>query len=145
MIQKLIFRQPALEDVVEALEREPGRAVRSVKVLPEAERQQVIEEWNETARAFPSDKCVHELFEEQVGKSPEAVAVVFEEQQLTYEELNKRANRLGHYLREKGVKPDGFTVKTVPDRLAKLKADPWAEVAKLRQSISARVRKEIGI
>ena len=55
---------------------------------------------------YPREKCVHELFEEQVRRSPEATAVVFEEEELSYGELNARANRLAHYLRELGVKPD---------------------------------------
>ena len=75
-------------------------------LLTDAERHQVLYEWNETAAEYPQDQCVHELFEEQVGRTPEAVAVVFEEQQLSYGELNRRANQLAHYLRELGVRPD---------------------------------------
>jgi amino acid adenylation domain-containing protein len=71
-----------------------------------AERHRVLYEWNATGSEYPRDKCVHELFEEQVEKSPEAVAVVFEEEELSYGELNARANRLAHYLRELGVRPD---------------------------------------
>ena len=55
---------------------------------------------------YPSGKCVHQLFEEQVAKSPDAVAVVFEDDSLSYAELNRRANQLAHYLRGLGVKPD---------------------------------------
>ena len=56
--------------------------------------------------SIPADKCVHQLFEEQVAKSPDATAVVFEEDALSYAELNRRANQLAHYLRELGVRPD---------------------------------------
>ena len=70
------------------------------------ERNSCCMEWNETEREYPEDKCVHELFEEQVEKTPEAMAVVFEEQELSYGELNRRANQLAHYLRKLGVKPD---------------------------------------
>ena len=63
-------------------------------------------EWNETKRDYPKDKCVHQLFEEQVKRTPEAVAVVFEEQELTYRELNSRANQLAHYLKKLGVGPE---------------------------------------
>ena len=62
--------------------------------------------WNDTKTEFPSDKCVHELFEQQVAKTPDAVAVVFEDRQLSYAELNGQANQLAHYLRGLGVKPD---------------------------------------
>jgi amino acid adenylation domain-containing protein len=76
-------------------------------LLSDEERRQVLEEWNDTETAYPSDKCVHELFEEQVERTPAAVAVVHEERELSYGELNTRANQLAHYLRELGVKPDG--------------------------------------
>ena len=75
-------------------------------MLPEEERQQILVEWNRTDRAYGTDLCVHELFEEQVEKTPDAVAVVLEQDCLSYAELNRRANQLGHYLRELGVKPD---------------------------------------
>jgi len=89
------FMRTALEGLIEALETAPARAVGRVEVLPEAERDRVLYEWNDTAVAYPKEKCIQELFEEQVEKSPEAVAVVYEEEQLTYGELNRRANRLG--------------------------------------------------
>src|SRR5882762_4828612 len=101
------FMRTALEGLIEALETAPARAVGRVEVLPEAERDRVLYEWNDTAVAYPKEKCIQEVFEEQVEKNPEAVAVVYEEEQLTYGELNRRANRLGHYLRELGVRPDG--------------------------------------
>ena len=63
-------------------------------------------EWNATEAEYPRDKCIHELFEEQVEQTPEAVAVVYEEEPLSYGELNARANQLAHYLRELGVGPD---------------------------------------
>ncbi|MGA8529828.1 MAG: amino acid adenylation domain-containing protein, partial [Acidobacteriaceae bacterium] len=96
----------ALESLAEALETAPAKPVRALEVLPESERHRVLYEWNDTAAEYPSDKCVHELFEEQVARTPDAVAVVFEEQELSYAELNRRANQLAHYLRELGVKPD---------------------------------------
>ncbi|NJO94465.1 MAG: AMP-binding protein [Hydrococcus sp. RM1_1_31] len=61
---------------------------------------------NHTKTEYPQDKCIHVLFEEQVEKTPNAVAVVFEEQQLTYQELNERANQLAHYLQTLGVRPE---------------------------------------
>src|SRR4029450_3226371 len=71
-----------------------------------SERHQVVEQWNETSVDYPREKLIHELFEEQVERTPEAVAVVFEDRQLTYAELNKKAKRLAHYLRTLGVGPE---------------------------------------
>ena len=100
------FMRTALESLVDALQTSPATAVRTLDVLPASERDRVLYEWNDTKAEYPSDKCVHELFEEQVLKSPDAVAVVFEDRELSYSELNRRANQLAHYLRELGVKPD---------------------------------------
>jgi len=75
-------------------------------LLTDTERHQLLYEWNDTAVEFPGDKCVHELFEEQVAKTPEAVAVVYEDAEMSYAELNRRANQLAHHLGELGVKPD---------------------------------------
>ena len=55
---------------------------------------------------YPQDKCIHQLFEEQALRTPDSVAVVFEDQQLSYRELNQRANQLAHYLQKRGVGPD---------------------------------------
>src|SRR5947207_8223344 len=96
----------ALESLVSALETTPGAAACALEVLSEEERRRVVYEWNDTRVEYGSEQCIHELFEEQVEKTPEGRAVVFEEACLTYGELNRRANRLGHYLRGLGVKPD---------------------------------------
>ncbi|HEX2091245.1 MAG TPA: AMP-binding protein, partial [Longimicrobiaceae bacterium] len=96
----------ALEGLVAALEEAPGRAVRHIEVLPPAERARVLEEWNATGAPYAGDTCVHELFEGQVRRTPGAVAVVFESRTLTYAQLNARANRLAHELRDRGVGPD---------------------------------------
>ena len=101
------YMRTALESLVEALESEPSRPLRALEVAPEAERRQLLYEWNATQAEYPREKLVHELFEEQVEKTPEAVAVVFEDAILSYGELNRLANRLAHYLRELGVGPDG--------------------------------------
>src|SRR6266702_3514862 len=82
----------------------PGRASMADWSTPP--RSSSPPQWNDTAAEFPSDKCVHQLFEEQAAKAPEATAVVFEDAALTYGELNRRANQLAHYLRELGVRPD---------------------------------------
>jgi len=63
-------------------------------------------EWNDTKVEFPHDRCIHELFEEQAARRPQAVAVTFEDRRLTYGELNRRANQLAHHLRALGVRPE---------------------------------------
>jgi amino acid adenylation domain-containing protein len=83
-----------------------AQAVDRLPILGEREQRQVLYDWNNTEAELGSDKCVHELFEEQVRKTPEAVAVVYQGTAVTYRELNRRANRLAHYLRRMGVKPD---------------------------------------
>jgi amino acid adenylation domain-containing protein len=80
--------------------------VHSLPLLAEAERSRLLVTWNATAAAWPSEKLVHELFEEQVQRTPNAVAVVYQEHSLTYAELNLRANRLSWHLRHGGVCAD---------------------------------------
>ncbi|WP_154585074.1 amino acid adenylation domain-containing protein, partial [Burkholderia pseudomallei] len=75
-------------------------------LLDEAERKQVVSEWNATERDYPIEQCIHQLFEAQVDRKPEAIALTFDGQRLGYAELNARANRLAHYLQERGVGPD---------------------------------------
>ena len=77
----------ALESLADALETSPAKAVSALEVLSAAERQQMLYEWNDTAAEFPSDMCVHQLFEEQVKKTPDAIAVLFEDDPLSYAEL----------------------------------------------------------
>ncbi|WP_407026772.1 amino acid adenylation domain-containing protein [Burkholderia pseudomallei] len=75
-------------------------------LLDEAERKQVVYAWNATERDYPIEQCIHQLFEAQVDRKPEAIALTFDGQRLGYAELNARANRLAHYLQERGVGPD---------------------------------------
>src|SRR5690349_21839980 len=75
-------------------------------LLTGPECQQVLGEWNATRTAYPENSCLHELFEAQAERTPEAIALVFEEQHLTYRELNGRANVLAHYLQRLGVGPE---------------------------------------
>ncbi|MFL5802017.1 MAG: amino acid adenylation domain-containing protein, partial [Roseiflexaceae bacterium] len=100
------FMQTALEGLVEALEQKPKADTRAIKVLPETERRKLLHEWNATHADYPQEKCVHELFERQVEKSPDPIAVTQEEESVSYGELNARANQLAHALRELGVGPD---------------------------------------
>ena len=93
-----------LEEVV----ANPDQRVSEIQFLPEDERRKLLLEWNETQHPATRDICVHDLFEEQVAKTPGALAVEFAGEQLTYAELNERANRLAHYLRRQGVGPETF-------------------------------------
>ncbi|MEH2127084.1 amino acid adenylation domain-containing protein [Nostoc sp.] len=92
--------------LLEAIVANPQQRIDQIPLLTQSEEQQLLIEWNDTQVDYPQDKCIHQLFEEQVERTPNAVAVVFENQQLTYHELNCRANGLAHYLRSLGVKPD---------------------------------------
>ncbi|WP_422824083.1 amino acid adenylation domain-containing protein [Xenorhabdus entomophaga] len=78
----------------------------NLPLLPDIERQQVLVDFNATQAEFPQDTLIHQLFEAQAQRTPDAIAVVFEEQSLSYDELNKRANRLAHHLISLGVRPD---------------------------------------
>ncbi len=92
--------------LLEAVLANPTARLADLPLLTEAERQQVLVEWNATAVEYPRDKCIHDLIEAQVALTPDAVAVVFEDQQLTYDQLNRRANQLAAYLRQAGARPD---------------------------------------
>lgn len=74
--------------------------------LPKEYVRKCLIEWNDTKREFPRNKMIHQLFEEQVEKTPNQVAVIFEGEQLTYSELNTKANQLAHYLCQQGIKPE---------------------------------------
>ncbi len=97
-----------LEDIVE----NPGKAARDIELLSAEEKQQVLVDFNDTAVKYPKDKTIHQLFEEQVEKTPDRVTVIGRRLlgnrgvQLTYGELNRGANQLAHVLRERGVGPD---------------------------------------
>jgi amino acid adenylation domain-containing protein len=95
-----------LRRVLEQMADDDARPVDRLELLPEAERRRVVEEWNAPAPPLSPAACVHALFEAQAGRTPGAVAVVFGDEALTYAELNRRANRLAHHLRARGVGPD---------------------------------------
>jgi amino acid adenylation domain-containing protein len=95
-----------LQTLLKGIVEDPDRYLSELPLLSEAERHQLLFEWNETATEYPRDRCVHELFEEQVERTPDAVALVCGDQRLTYRELNRRANQLAHHLRALGVGPD---------------------------------------
>jgi amino acid adenylation domain-containing protein len=94
------------QKLLEGIISNPDGKISRLPLLTEAERHQILAEWNETRAEYPREKCVHELIEEQVERTPEAVAVVFEGQVRTYRQLNERANQLARHLRGLGVGPD---------------------------------------
>ncbi|HEX5733821.1 MAG TPA: amino acid adenylation domain-containing protein [Blastocatellia bacterium] len=95
-------------NLLEAVAANPEQRISTLPLLAEAERRKLIFDWNDTATDYTRDRCIHELFEAQVECAPEAIAVVFEQQCLTYAELNRRANQLAHYLQEMGVGPESL-------------------------------------
>ncbi|MEH1813020.1 MAG: amino acid adenylation domain-containing protein [Nostoc sp.] len=92
--------------LLEGITINPHRTAGELPLLTPAEQDLLLVEWNATSPAHPINRCIHQLFEEQVEKTPQALAVVYENQQLTYEELNQQANKIAHYLQRLGVKPD---------------------------------------
>ena len=102
-IQRLISH---FRNLLESVVNDPRQRIADLSILSDAERHQLLIEWNDTEREYPTAKCIHQLFEEQVERSPDAVAVVFEDQQFTYQDLNRRANQLARYLKKQGVRPE---------------------------------------
>ncbi|WP_164779844.1 AMP-binding protein, partial [Paenibacillus kobensis] len=92
--------------LVDELTANPEAKISELRVVDEEEKRLVIETFNDTATEYPRGKTVVELFEEQVGQTPDNIAVVFEDAQLTYAQLNEKANLLAYKLRELGVQPD---------------------------------------
>ncbi|MEH2311073.1 MAG: amino acid adenylation domain-containing protein [Nostoc sp.] len=92
--------------LLESIVTNPQQQISQLPLLTEVEQHQLLVEWNDTQVDYPQNLCIHQLFEEQVGRTPDAVAVVYEDQQLTYQQLNCRANQLAHYLQSLGVKPE---------------------------------------
>ncbi len=94
--------------------------LKDLPILTEPERHQLLTLWNNTQTDYPTDLCLYQLIEAQVEKSPDAIAYSFENQQLSYRELNQKANQLAHYLRTLGVGPDvlvGISVERSPDEI----------------------------
>ncbi|NEO41472.1 MAG: amino acid adenylation domain-containing protein [Moorea sp. SIOASIH] len=117
------------QNLLEEIVNDPQQRVTALPLMTEVELDQILVEWNNTKTDYPNDKCIHQLFEEQVEKKPNAIAVVFEEQKLTYSQLNSKANQLAHYLQKLGVVPETLvgicverSVEMVVGLLAILKA-----------------------
>ena len=94
------------ESLLESIVADPMQPISTLALLTKAEQHKLLIEWNDTKADYPQDLCVHQLFEAQVERTPEAIAVIFQEQQLSYRELNHRANQVAHYLQSLGVVPE---------------------------------------
>ncbi|HEX8474859.1 MAG TPA: amino acid adenylation domain-containing protein, partial [Pyrinomonadaceae bacterium] len=92
-----------LSTLLEGMVANPTQRLSSLPLLTQTERHQLLVEWNDTATAYPPDISLHELFQQQVARTPDHIAVRFEDEQLSYAELNTRANQLAHRLRAAGV------------------------------------------
>ena len=94
------------QTLLQSVARNPEASVGELEILSEAERQRLLIEFNDTRTAYPTDKCVHQLFEQQVERTPDNLAVVSGDLHLTYAQLNARANQLAHRLQTLGVRPE---------------------------------------
>ncbi|MDA0939158.1 MAG: condensation domain-containing protein, partial [Proteobacteria bacterium] len=104
LIKKLLL---VCKKLLEQIVDNPQAKIEQLSYLPEEQYAEIVYKWNETEKEYPSNKTIHELFEEQVERGPDRIAVVYEGIQLSYRELNERSNQLAYYLREEyGVKAD---------------------------------------
>jgi len=111
------------QTLLESIVADPERRIGDLPILTKAERHQLLVEWNNTQSAYPQDKCIHERVEAQAKRTPDAVAVVFEDQHLTYGELNRRANQVAHRLQRSGIGPEavvGICVERSPEMIVGL-------------------------
>ncbi|WP_045857585.1 non-ribosomal peptide synthetase [Teredinibacter purpureus] len=111
--------------LLRAMVQEPQRRVATLPLLTDTQRTHMVEGWNQTERDYPTDLCLHQLFEQQVARTPQATALVFNGETISYHALNTRANQLAHYLREQGVSPDS-RVGICLDRGVELVVALWA-------------------
>jgi amino acid adenylation domain-containing protein/non-ribosomal peptide synthase protein (TIGR01720 family) len=98
----------------------PHQKISELPLLSEKEQQQLLWDWNDTEAEYASDRCIHQLFAAQVASTPQAIALVFQNRQLTYQELNSRANQLAHYLQKMGVGAEtlvGICIDRSPEML----------------------------
>lgn len=94
-----------LKALIDGFIQHPDTRVSALPLLTEQERQQILVDWNDTSAPYPNDLCIHTGFEQQAARTPEAVAFLYHDDQLTYRRLNESANRLAHYLIRQGVTP----------------------------------------
>jgi amino acid adenylation domain-containing protein len=97
-----------LETMLKAIVTDPQQRLSALPLFSDSEREEILIEWNDTAGDYPDELCAHELFQNQARINPQALAVSFEKEQLTYAELNRRANQLAHHLQSIGVGPEAL-------------------------------------
>jgi non-ribosomal peptide synthetase component F len=95
-----------LQTLLEGMVDNPTQRLANLPLLTDSERHQLLVAWNDTTTAYPKDQCLHQLFEAQVEHTPDAVALVLDDQHVSYRELNARANQLAHHLQGLGVGPE---------------------------------------
>jgi amino acid adenylation domain-containing protein len=108
------------QTLLEGIVARPGRQISELPLLPSDERHRLLSEWTETRAEYPRELCIHQLFEARAERTPDAVAVQYEDERLTCRELNERANQLAHYLRSLGVGPEvrvGLCVNRSPQMI----------------------------
>ena len=111
--------------LLESIVDNPTKPISELSILMETEKQAILYDWNNTNIDYDENSCFHQLFEAQVEKNPHAVALIFENQLLTYQELNQKSNQLAHYLQKLGVQPEvkvGICVERSPEMIIALLA-----------------------
>jgi aspartate racemase len=111
------------QTLLEGVVADPEQKIAALPLLTEAERRQLLVEWNDTKTEYPNQESIHELFAQQVSETPDAIALMGEDRQVTYRELDSRANQLAHFLRKRGICPDtrvGVCVQRSPELITVL-------------------------
>ena len=103
--------------LIEAVLKQPNELLDGYSLLSKTEQKTLLEDWNETQADYPRDKCVHELFAEQAKQRPQAIAVVYQEQSLTYQALDKKSSVLARHLQNQGLKANQLVAICVPRSL----------------------------
>jgi amino acid adenylation domain-containing protein len=106
--ERIVRMMGHYQNLLAAVAADPDQPLSDLPLLTEAERRQILVEWNRTEFDYPKDRFLHELIEDQATRAPEAVAVVFENRRLTYRELNAKANQVARHLQKLGVGPDSL-------------------------------------
>ena len=104
-------------NVIDNIILDSNKKIKNIDIISEEEKNKILYEFNATEMDYPKDKTISQLFEEQVEKTPNKIAIVFENKKLTYKELNEKANQLANYLRRSGIKPNDIVGIMLPRSL----------------------------